>query len=237
MSNLLFPQTHGMGWDIKKVQMFRTLINPSAVPGYETRVPMAADAIHRFEMNYKILFDNAQYDSLNTIEGFFRARRGKYDSFLLDLSKLTKNPAHASVTDQVLPWDANSNAPLVRTVSRGGGYQYNEAIFELAVRIDDDGTITTTVPTIKKNGTVQVAGSDYNLRTPAYVRTGALNANGITYSGYVVDFVGSLTTGDVVTADFGWAYRVRFDQDEQEFDQFFYLLWNLQQMTLQEVRG
>jgi hypothetical protein len=28
MSNLLFPQTHGMGWDIKKVQMFRTLINP-----------------------------------------------------------------------------------------------------------------------------------------------------------------------------------------------------------------
>jgi hypothetical protein len=105
-------------------------------------------------MSYKILFDNAQYDSLNTIEGFFNARRGKFDSFLLDLSMLTKNPAHASVTDQLLPWDVNNNAPLVRTVSRGGGYQYNEAIFELSVNIDDDGTINTSVPTIRKNGTV-----------------------------------------------------------------------------------
>jgi len=162
------------------------------------------------------------HDEFNLLEGFFLSRQGQFDSFLLDLGRLTKNPGDSALEDQPLPVDANGNAPLVRL---RGSSQYAESIYEI-----------NGVPAIKKNGGPLVAGTDYNLVAPGNVAN--LNANGIGYGGYVVQLLAHAAVGpaDVITADFGFLYRVRFQQDEQEFGLFAQLLYEAQEVKLVTAR-
>ena len=230
MSNVLWPQVHGLAWTLKRTTAFKTAIQPAVANGYETRLQLGGpDPILKFELAYAILQGQ---NELSQIEAFFWDRGGSYDSFLLDAGAITKNPAESFVADQTLTMDINNNAPLVRTKPHT---QSSEAIYELA--LDDQGN--RTKPVIRKNDTVlnpNASPPDYVLHTPAEVATGLLNAQGITYAGYVAHF-GVSTAGSRISADFGWLYRMRFAQDEQEFDMFHYLLWEAKQVQLMGTRA
>jgi uncharacterized protein (TIGR02217 family) len=61
-------------------------------------------------------------------------------------------------------------------------------------------------------------------------------------TGYIVDSEIGLVTfttpppaGQVVTADFTYRFRVRFAEDNAEFENFMYQLWQLKQIKLQSV--
>lgn len=228
MSNARFPHVYGLAWEVKKSRNFKTLMQAAVVPGFETRVPLGSDPLYRFTLKYKVLFQGGARDTLAQIEDFFNSRQGSYDSFLLSLTDITKDPEQSRVTRGKLTLDANGNAPLVR-VGTGG---YSELIYELAR--NDDGSLT--VPVIYQDDTPLAAGTDYTLYAPTQTLAGDLNANGINYSGYVVHFTMSPLPAGIITADFGFWYRVRFDQDALEFDQFHYLLWEAQQIDLVGTR-
>jgi hypothetical protein len=216
MSNAVFPVFPGLTWTVKRTPAFRKLLQ-TAANGYSVRVLMQSDPMWIFECSFSFLRDDVPNDELNQMLGFFLARQGGFDSFLLDLGALTKNPADSAVEDQPLTIDANNCAPLVRTL---GSSDVKEAIYEL------NGT-----PAINLNGSPLAAGTDYTLYTPAQTAAGTLNANNVTYSGYAVKFLHSIT--GALTADFGFYYRVIFSsgkgmsQDPQIGDdqQDFELLW------------
>jgi hypothetical protein len=241
MSNAKYPKLHGLSWQVKKTTNFRNAVQDSVQPGYETRLNFGVDPIYSFEMAYTVLFgagfnkSGRGKNELGQVEAFFNARKGDYDSFLLDLASITSNPADSSVVGQSLSLDVNHCAPLVRTIGQDS-YTYDEAIYELAR--DDSGALTT--PVVKLDGTILVAGTGYTLVTPAQTKAGTLNANGITYGGYVIQLLGPaiavLTGTSILTADFGWLYRVRFAQSMQEFAMFHALLWEAQQVQLKGTR-
>jgi hypothetical protein len=153
--------------------------------------------------------------------GFFLARKGAYDSFLLDLSQLTNNPGDAVVTNQNINLaPPNYASSLVRTL---GGSGYDEVVYELS------GT-----PVVRGNGNPLTANIDYRLYTPVQTASGQLNANGITYSGWAVQALAPIAPP--ITTDLGFYYRVRFAQDEQEFNLFSQMLYEAQEIKLVTAR-
>src|SRR5262249_43158644 len=73
---------------------------------------------------------------------------------------------------------------------------------------------------------------------------GAIYFNGVLQSpsGYSVDpgigivtFAAPPPSGQLVTADFTYRFRVRFAEDTAEFENFMYQLWQLKQIRLQSV--
>ena len=72
----------------------------------------------------------------------------------------------------------------------------------------------------------------------------AIYFNGVLQSpsGYAVDLDTGIVTfaapppsGQLITADFTYRFRVRFAEDTAEFDNFMYQLWQLQRLRLQSV--
>jgi hypothetical protein len=231
MSNAVFPSLPGLDWKVKRTPTFRTLLE-TAANGYTVRVPMVIDPMWMFECSFEFLRDDPVHDELNQLLGFFLARRGAYDSFLLNLGSLTQNLLDSAVEDQPLTVDGNNCAPLVRTL---GMSQYAEAIYEV------NGT-----PVIKQSGTALVAGTNYTLYTPAQTAAGLLNANGITYSGQVVKFAS--TPSGPITADFGFYYRCIFSvgkgtsqdpqlgNDQQAFEMLWQAMYEAQEITMVTAR-
>lgn len=74
-------------------------------------------------------------------------------------------------------------------------------------------------PVIKVAGVAKTIGADYSV-----------SATG------VVTFVAAPPVGAAVTADFSYYWRVRFDIDAAEFNQFAQRFWDLRECTLVSVR-
>ena len=242
MSDAVFPSFPGLSWDVKITPTFAKMMQATA-NGLTVRVPRFRDPMWQFECSFEFLRNDPAHNELKRLMGFFCARQGGLDSFLLDLSTLTQDPLDAAVTGQLLGMDANNCAPLVHSMGDSG---YQEAVYELKgepiIRVD--GVVLSP-------RTETVAG-DYVLHTPAEVATGVLSKNGITYSGYVVEFTNDsfflLGAPGAITADFRWYYRVIFGgnggygsspqlgDDQLEFDVLSYALYEAQQITLVTVR-
>src|ERR1051326_8827366 len=94
MSNLLFPKVRGLGWTITKNPTFSTEIQ-SSLAGREVRVQNFQNPIWEFTLAYEYLLndprlrDENEQTPLETLVGFFLARGGQFDDFLLNESDLT----------------------------------------------------------------------------------------------------------------------------------------------------
>ena len=95
MSNLLFPKVRGLGWTITKNPTFSTEIQ-SSLAGREVRVQNFQNPIWEFTLAYEYLLndprsrDENEQTPLETLVGFFLARGGQFDDFLLNESDLTQ---------------------------------------------------------------------------------------------------------------------------------------------------
>jgi hypothetical protein len=223
MSSELFPTLPGVNWEVKMKDEFKNLIQSAAAPGFETRLSLGPDPLIHFECDFTFLRQASYFaviDELYVFRGFFRKRRGDFDSFLLSVPVLTENPADGAVLGQALAPDANNIAPLV--ITRGG---FDENIYEAFGVNGNPGT----APVIKKDGTPLAITTDYNIVGPGFALPGT------TYPGLAIQFLAS-TSGHTMTADFSWYYRVRFEQGIQEFDKFLALLYSANKVQMVTTR-
>jgi len=223
MSTELFPTLPGASWEVKMKDEFGTLIQKAAAPGFETRLLLGPDPLIHFELDFSWLRQksyDAMVDELHRFRGFFRARHGDFESFLLSLPPFSENPDDGAVAGQALAPDANFIAPLV--VTREG---YDENIYEAAGVNGNPGV----APVVNNDGVPLTAGTDYNIVGPGYA------LDGVTYPGLAVQFLID-PTGFTMTADFSWYYRVRFEQSDQQFDKFLALLYSANKVQLVTTR-
>ena len=94
MSNILFPKIRGLAWNIVKTPTFSTEIQES-LAGREVRLQNFQNPIWEFTLTYEYLLndprfrDESEQTPLETLIGFFLARGGRFDDFLLNESDLT----------------------------------------------------------------------------------------------------------------------------------------------------
>lgn len=94
MSNLLFPKIPGLAWNIVKTPTFSTEIQES-LAGREVRLQNFQNPIWEFTLTYEYLQNDPKFRDeneqtpLETLVGFFLARGGQFDDFLLNESDLT----------------------------------------------------------------------------------------------------------------------------------------------------
>jgi uncharacterized protein (TIGR02217 family) len=80
MSDALFPTLPGLAWSVFKRPVFNTQVQTS-VNLSELRASLSATPVYRFRLSFSVLRDDRVHDELRTLAGFFKARRGKFDSW------------------------------------------------------------------------------------------------------------------------------------------------------------
>jgi len=126
MSNLQFPDLRGLAWDYTLTPTFSTGIQ-QATSGREVRAAFWSAPLWKISLTYEFLRDDAQhvdpngYSELQQLVGFFLARQGAFDSFLIDLAQLTRKPLDSTISGQPIGTGDGSTTSfqLVRNI---GGY-------------------------------------------------------------------------------------------------------------------
>lgn len=98
MSNIFFPALKGLSWSVQFTPMFNTIVQ-EAVSGREVRSPLQQWPRHEILLTYSYLHDDpanknwlyAGATELEILKGFFLARQGAFDDFLLNLTNVTQN--------------------------------------------------------------------------------------------------------------------------------------------------
>jgi uncharacterized protein (TIGR02217 family) len=160
MSNLLFPKIRGLGWTITKNPTFSTEIQ-SSLAGREVRVQKFQNPIWEFTLAYEYLLNDPRFRDeneqtpLETLVGFFLARGGQFDDFLLNESDLTQRTEDSVFTGQ--PIGAGDgvtvNFQLVRNV--GGFLEACQNPANQVATIYDNGTAQAANTYTISNGLVQ----------------------------------------------------------------------------------
>src|SRR5690349_10875261 len=94
MSNTLFPKIKGLAWNVVKTPTFSTEMQES-LAGREVRLQNFQNPIWEYTLTYDYLLndprvrDENEQTPLETLVGFFLARGGQFDDFLLNESDLT----------------------------------------------------------------------------------------------------------------------------------------------------
>jgi uncharacterized protein (TIGR02217 family) len=225
MSNLLFPKVRGLGWTVTKNPTFSTEIQ-SSLAGREVRVQNFQNPIWEFTLAYEYLLndprsrDENEQTPLETLVGFFLARGGQFDDFLMNESDLTQR-----LEDSVY-----SGQPI----GTGDGITKN---FQLVRNVG--GFLEACQNPANQSATVYVSG-----------RTPALQVQGVDYtiSLGLVSFTSAPAVGAAITADFTFLHRVRFDagttrgnsasgtREGIEFSNFYFNLYECKEVQLISVR-
>lgn len=158
MSNAVFPTFVGLSWPVKRTPMFNTKVQ-KAVSGRETRIAFMSYPLYKIELSFEYL----SLADWSTLGGFFKARRGKWDSFLFD--------------------DKNDNTATVQGFGTGTGsatqFQLVRALGGFTEPVENiNGT-----PSIFINGVLQVSG--YSIGSTGIVTFTSAPANGtnLTWTG------------------------------------------------------
>lgn len=153
MSNALFPKIKGLSWDVVKTPTFSTDIQES-LAGREVRIQNFKNPIWEFTLHYEYLFNDPKFRDessatpLETLVGFFLARGGQFDDFLLNESDLTGRLEDSVYSGQPIGVGdgVTTNFQLVRNV---GGFMET---------VQNPANQTATVYV---NGAAKVQNADY----------------------------------------------------------------------------
>jgi uncharacterized protein (TIGR02217 family) len=167
MSNLLFPKIRGLGWSITKNPTFSTEIQ-SSLAGREVRVQNFQNPIWEFTLAYEYLLndprsrDENEQTPLETLIGFFLARGGQFDDFLLNESDLTQRFEDSAYSGQPVGTGdgTTKNFQLVRNF--GGFLEACQNPANQAASIYDNGTLQATNTYTISSGLVQFNNAPAN---------------------------------------------------------------------------
>ena len=232
MSNLLFPKIKGLGWSVTVNPTFSTEIQ-QALGSREVRVQNYINPIWEISLTYEYLLNDPRTRDengntpLETLVGFFMARGGQFDTFLLNMTDLTGRQEDSIYSGQpclnmtTLNTYAGDGSTTSFQLTRNFG-GFNEACQNPA----------NQTAQVYVGGTPKTQGTDYTI------------SNGIAL------FAAAPGAGVAVTADFTFLYRVRFDlgstrsnstgasgtKEGIEFTNFFFNLYEVKELQLVSVR-
>jgi uncharacterized protein (TIGR02217 family) len=210
MSNTLFPDLRGLSWDYTLTPTFSTGIQ-QATSGREVRAAFWSAPLWKLSLSYEFLYDDSQHVDQN---GFSELQQlmgfflGRQGSFDSFLIDLVQ-----------LTRKAEDSTVSGQPIGMGDG---NTTGFQLVRNIG--GYLEQIQNPAGQSATVYVAGVK---KTPG---------TDYTISNGLVSFSSPPASGAAITADFQWLWRVRFAQDEQEFGNFMYQLWECKKVDLISVR-
>ena len=214
-STAIFPPSSAgvdIAWENEKIPMFKTLVADSEA-GTESRLAMRTFPRYKFVWSYPKLEDElATTDALNRVMGFFLARHGRHESFLI-----RDTAEDRDVTDQVVGVgnDAQVQFQLIKTI----GGVFTETVKTIGHSADIPGFAPNSL-TVKLDTTTQTEGVDFDY-----------NGQGI------VQFNTAPATLKQVKASFQQYHRVRFMDDESDFEHFMIKLWRWRQVEMITVLG
>ena len=196
MSNAVYPVLPGLTYPVKKMPIFKTMMQ-EAVSGRESRIALMSYPKWQFDLQYSVLRSGVvhsagtSWNEQQQLIDFFLQRLGDFDNFLFD------DREDDSVTDSQF---GIGNAVATQ--------------FQLTRAIQANGFLepvmnVNALTNIKKNGVVQNNPADYSINSTGLVTFTSAPGNGV-----------SLTwTGT-------YYFRCRFAQSMQEFQQFMRKLWS-----------
>jgi uncharacterized protein (TIGR02217 family) len=198
-----FPLSPGLSWSVHVSPKFNTRV-AGHVSGREIRTAWQQYAIYEFTLSFDVLRGNATQE-IETLMGFFLARQGQYDTFLLDLGAVTQNVADSYVTlgAQGTGDGVTTVFPLMRTVGEAMepvGYVFSADLADVYVA-----------------GVLQDPLS-YSFTSPN-----------------ILTFNTAPTSGGQITASFRYYFICRFAADAQDFEEFMANLWSLHELKLTSV--
>jgi uncharacterized protein (TIGR02217 family) len=217
MSNLIFPKIRGLAWQIVKNPTFSTEIQES-LAGREVRVQNFQNPVWEFTLSYEYLLndpksrDENEQTPLETLVGFFLARGGQFDDFLLNETDLTGRLEDSVYSGQPIGVGdgVTKSFQLVRNI---GGFM--EAV---------QNPMNQTA-TVYLNGVAKLQGTDYSIAS-GLVTFSAAPAAGVSIT---ADFV------------FLYRVRFhtgtsRSGKEGIEFSNFSYQLYECKEVQLISVR-
>ncbi|MDP9267253.1 MAG: DUF2460 domain-containing protein [Acidobacteriota bacterium] len=219
MPDVIFPKLRGIKWGTRLAPNFNTTRMKSHA-GSETSFSNQQQPLWKITLEYEFLSEKQPpppnettedpvYSDLDTLLGFFCARRGAGGSFLftgvneIDLARFAVSGGKLGVGD-----GDTTDFQLVRSI----GPEFNEIIQN-----------PFGVPTFYLDGE-EVAAEDVEAV-----------GNGL-YRFSEAPGAGSPVTNPVVTADFTFAYLCKFDDDQIELANFMAYFWELGSVPLITVK-
>lgn len=168
MSNAVYPDLIGAKIEVTSVPMFRTRIL-EGVSGSEVRAADMTYPKYRIGLVYEFLRQAAAFNELQTIAGFYLARRGAFDSFLYT------HPADNATTDSLfaIADGVKTQFQLTRTFG-AGGFTFVEPVMNV-----------NAITNIKRNGATLATPADYTISSTGLVTTTVPGTNGhaLTWTG------------------------------------------------------
>lgn len=195
-----FPLSPGLAWSVHVAPKFKTRV-ADHVSGREIRTAWQQYAIYDLTLSFDLLRGDTTQE-IETLMGFFMARQGQYDTFLLDLGAVTQNTAdgHVTMGAQGTGDGTTTVFTLMRTVSEAVepvGYVFSadlSAVYVAGV-LQDPTSYTFASPNTLTFHTA-----------PAY--------------------------GSQIMATFRYYFVCRFAADTQNFEEFMANLWMLHELKL-----
>jgi uncharacterized protein (TIGR02217 family) len=198
-----FPLSPGLTWSVHVAPRFKTRV-ADHVSGREIRTAWQQYAIYDLTLSFDFLRGDGTQE-IETLQGFFMARQGQYDTFLLDLGALTQNSADSYVTTGAQ--GTGNGTTTVFTLQRTVG----EAAEPVGYVFSADLTAVYVA------GTLQDPTS-YSFTAPNTLTFNTAPAN-----------------GSQITASFRYYFVCRFAADTQDFEEFMANLWTLHELKLMTV--
>lgn len=164
MGNAVFPSLPGLKWGVTKTPIWSTKIQKS-VNGRELRASYYSYPVWKFSLSFEVLRNRGSLKELETLAGFFNARRGSFESFLYE------DPTDNTVTDQLVGVAVNGQTKFQLLRNFGG---FIEPV--LAVKGN---------PVVKVNGVTKRNGVDFSVTDSGVVvfQTALTAGQRVTWSG------------------------------------------------------
>lgn len=217
MSNILFPKIRGLAWSIVKTPTFSTEIQES-LAGREVRVQNFQNPIWEFTLTYEYLLndprscDENEQTPLEALVGFFLARGGQFDDFLLNESDLTGRLEDSVYSGQPIGTGDGATRSFQLARNLGG--------FLEAVQNPMNQTASVDV-----NGAAKLQGTDFTIANGLVTFTTAPAAGASITAGFLMLHRVRFHQG-----------TSRSGKEGLEFSNFYYNLYECREVQLVSVR-
>lgn len=217
MSNLLFPKIKGLGWSVTRTPTFSTEIQES-LAGREVRIQNYQNPIWEFTLTYEYLLNDPKFADdtgatpLEQLIGFYLARGGSFDDFLLNLTDLTNKLEDSAVSGQPIGTGDGTTLSfqLVRNI---GGF------------LETVQNPANQSATVYVNGTVKTPATDYTISNGLVTFTAAPAAAAAITADFVMLYRVRFHTGSS-----------RSGKEGIEFENFSYQLYECKEVQMISVR-
>jgi len=212
-SDYIFPALPGISMDIKTTAQFSTVVQTGPDRG-EARVSLDPFPLWQFEISFGYIRDylEAAEAGISPETGYTQLQQivALFCACSGKLKSFLLSPS-------IITKRSNEGVVTAGTIGTGDGATLDfQTIRTVGAYYDEVQNVTPGTMHVFLNG----------VETTAF----SLSSSG------VIQFLTPPAIGVLITASFEWMYRVRFVEDEEEFDQFLFQIYQRNSLKLLQVR-